>query len=260
MGRSLHRGASKPQREEIARFRSNPSVTALETHVTGMEWAFAPTVTVPRDMRWGRSYEGYAERPELVAEYARAMVEGLQGKAGEPGFLGDDRIMASIKHFVGDGGTFEGRDQGDTRSSEATLRDIHAAGYVSGIAAGAQSVMASYSSFNGLKMHAYKPLLTDVLKGRMHFGASVRTVGHFGNGTAGGCVFPAWRGVYRHPVQIARQPGCGRGCQSGAGPDPGRQRDAERTGLQDAGGCAPAHLERPAAGRLGATCQAAQGL
>lgn len=161
-------------------------ITAMETRTTGMEWTFAPTVTVPRDMRWGRSYEGYAERPALVAEYARAMVEGLQGKVGEPGFLGADRVMASIKHFVGDGGTQDGRDQGDTRISEAMLRDTHAAGYVSGIAAGAQSVMASFNSFNGHKLHGYQALLTDVLKGRLHFGGFV--VGDWnGHGQIPGC-------------------------------------------------------------------------
>ncbi|WP_370678945.1 glycoside hydrolase family 3 N-terminal domain-containing protein [Comamonas sp. GB3 AK4-5] len=180
-------------------------ITAIETRTTGMEWTFAPTVTVPRDMRWGRSYEGYSERPKLVAEYARAMVEGLQGKAGEPGFLGDDRVMASIKHFVGDGGTFEGHDQGDTRISEAALRDIHAAGYMTGIAAGAQSVMASYNSFNGIKLHGYQALLTDVLKGRMHFGGFV--VGDWnGHGQIPGCSPQNCPAVYRAGVDMPMAP------------------------------------------------------
>jgi len=148
-------------------------VTAIETRTTGMEWTFAPTVAVPQDDRWGRSYEGWSEHPDVVAGYAGAMVEGLQGKPGAPDFLDDHHVMTSIKHFLGDGGTIDGKDQGDNRASEAQLRDIHAAGYKTGIAAGAQAVMASYNGFHGTKMHGHKPLLTDVLKGRMHFGGFV---------------------------------------------------------------------------------------
>jgi len=161
-------------------------ITALETRTTGMEWAFAPTVAVPQDVRWGRAYEGYSENPEVVAEFARAMVEGLQGKAGSPEFLDDHHVMVSVKHFVGDGGTTDGRDQGDTQVSEEELRDVHAAGYRTGIAAGAQSVMASFNSVHGVRMHGNKPLLTDVLKGRMQFGGFV--VGDWnGHGTIPGC-------------------------------------------------------------------------
>ncbi len=161
-------------------------ITAAETRATGMEWAFAPTVAVPQDVRWGRSYEGYSENPQLVAEFAAAMVEGLQGKVGAPDFLDDSHVMVSVKHFLGDGGTTDGKDQGDTAVSEAELRDVHAAGYVTAIQAGAQSVMASFNSFHGVKMHGHKPLLTDVLKGRMNYGGFV--VGDWnGHGQIPGC-------------------------------------------------------------------------
>lgn len=161
-------------------------ITAAETRATGMEWTFAPTVAVPQDDRWGRSYEGYSESPEVVAQLAPAMVEGLQGKAGAPDFLDDRHVMTTVKHFLGDGGTTNGKDQGDTVVSEAVLRDIHAAGYVPAIAAGAQSVMASFNSFHGEKMHGHKALLTDVLKDRMGFGGFV--VGDWnGHGQVKGC-------------------------------------------------------------------------
>ncbi|MCD9032805.1 exo 1,3/1,4-beta-D-glucan glucohydrolase [Luteimonas sp. Y-2-2-4F] len=161
-------------------------VTAIETRTTGMEWAFAPTVAVPRDDRWGRTYEGYSESPEIVAQFAPAVVEGMQGKPGEPGFLDDHHVMVSVKHFLGDGGTTDGKDQGNTEVTEAELRDIHGAGYPPAIAAGAQAVMASYNSFNGTKMHGHKGLLTDVLKDRLQFGGFV--VGDWnGHGQIPGC-------------------------------------------------------------------------
>ncbi|WP_226467761.1 glycoside hydrolase family 3 protein [Luteimonas panaciterrae] len=148
-------------------------VTAVETRVTGMEWAFAPTVAVPQDDRWGRSYEGYSESPDVVASFAGKMVEGLQGKVGTPQFLDGTHVIASVKHFLGDGGTVDGRDQGDTRVSETELMRVHAAGYPPAIAAGAQTVMASFNSVNGMHMSGHRPLLTDVLKGRMQFGGFV---------------------------------------------------------------------------------------
>ena len=161
-------------------------ITALETRVTGMEWTFAPTVAVPQDDRWGRSYEGYSESPEVVASYAGAMVEGLQGRVGTPEFLDGRHVIASVKHFLGDGGTTDGKDQGDTRISEPDLVRIHAAGYPPAIAAGAQTAMASFNSVNGEKMHGHRHYLTDVLKGRMNFGSFV--VGDWnGHGQVKGC-------------------------------------------------------------------------
>ncbi|MBP8081359.1 MAG: exo 1,3/1,4-beta-D-glucan glucohydrolase [Arenimonas sp.] len=149
--------------------RKIAQATAVELRVTGFEWTFAPTLTVPRDDRWGRTYEGYSEDPGLVARYAPAVVEGLQGKVGSAGFLDATRVASSAKHFVGDGGTEGGKDTGDTRVSEEQLRDIHGAGYAPALQAGTQTVMASFSSWNGQKMHGNKSLLTDVLKGRMGF-------------------------------------------------------------------------------------------
>jgi len=143
-------------------------ITALEVRVTGLDWVFAPTVAVARDARWGRTYESYSEDPQLVREYAAAMVTGLQGAAGSAQFLDAAHVLATPKHFLGDGGT-AGIDQGDNRGSERVLRDLDAPGYGAAIGAGAQTIMASYSSWQGLKMHGNRALLTLVLKGRMGF-------------------------------------------------------------------------------------------
>lgn len=144
-------------------------ITAREVRVTGQEWTFAPTLAVVQDVRWGRSYESYSQNPQIVHEYAAAMVTGLQGEVGAADFLRGSHVITTAKHFLGDGGTFEGRDQGDNRASEEVLRDVHAAGYTAAISAGAQSVMASFSGWQGAKIHGHKGLLTDVLKDRMNF-------------------------------------------------------------------------------------------
>lgn len=144
-------------------------VTADETAASGIDWAFGPTVTVPQDDRWGRTYEGYSEDPALVASYAGAMVEGLQGAPGTKNGIQTGRVASSVKHFLGDGGTFNGVDQGDDKIDEATLIRIHGAGYPPAIDAGVMTVMASYNSWNGAKMHGNQSLLTGVLKGRMGF-------------------------------------------------------------------------------------------
>ena len=144
-------------------------VTARELRASGINWTFAPTLTVPQDVRWGRSYEGYSQNPALVAQYAAAMIGGLEGKLGTPQFLDTEHVIATAKHFVGDGGTHDGKDQGDAQISEALLRDVHAAGYPPAIRAGVQVVMVSFSSWNGMKMAGNKALITDVLRGRMGF-------------------------------------------------------------------------------------------
>lgn len=143
--------------------------TAKELRVSGHDWTFAPTLAVPQNDRWGRTYEGFSENPEIVASYGGRIVYGLQGRVGDDDFLGPERVLTSAKHFVGDGGTKDGVDQGDAIISEAELRDIHNAGYVTAIEANAQTVMASFSAWNGERMHGQKELLTDVLKGRMNF-------------------------------------------------------------------------------------------
>lgn len=145
------------------------AITATELRVTGQEWTFAPTLAVAQDVRWGRAYESYSENPTVVREYAHAIVLGLQGDPGKPDFLRGNHVVATAKHFIADGGTFEGRDQGDARATEEQLRDLHGIGYVAAIGAGVQSVMASFSSWQGQKIHGHRGLLTDVLKNRMGF-------------------------------------------------------------------------------------------
>jgi beta-glucosidase len=160
------------------------AITAKEVMVTGIDWVFAPTVAVVRDDRWGRTYEGYSEDPEIVANYATAIVEGLQGIDDK--FLSEHHVIGTVKHFLGDGGTVDGDDQGDNIDTEEQLFKLHAQGYVSGLAAGAQTVMASFNSWHGVKNHGNKYLLTDVLKTRMGFDGLV--VGDWnGHGQIAGC-------------------------------------------------------------------------
>ncbi|HEU4520746.1 MAG TPA: glycoside hydrolase family 3 N-terminal domain-containing protein [Thermoanaerobaculia bacterium] len=161
-------------------------VTAVEMRATGIDWNFSPTVAVARDDRWGRAYESWSEEPEVVRAYAEKMIEGLQGKPRSPGFLGRGKVIATAKHFLGDGGTEGGRDQGNTLATEVELRDIHGAGYVGALRAGVQVVMASYNSWHGQKLHGVRELLTDVLKTRMGFDGLV--VGDWnGHGQVAGC-------------------------------------------------------------------------
>jgi beta-glucosidase len=169
-----------------ALMRQIGAVTAREMRITGLDWTFGPTLAVVRDDRWGRTYESYSENPAVVASYARPLVEGLQGKVGAADWLKGPHIVATAKHFVGDGGTAGGKDQGDNVSSEADLRDIQAAGYRPALEAGVQSVMVSYSSWQGTKMHGNRSLISGVLKGRMQFGGFV--VGDWnGHGQIPGC-------------------------------------------------------------------------
>lgn len=145
--------------------------TALAVRATGVKWAFAPTLAVAGNQRWGRTYESYSSDPALVASYAAAIISGLQGDVA-----GEDGVIATAKHFIGDGGTFEGVDEGDARVTAAEMAKTHAAGYYAALDAGVETVMASYNSWddeaagkNYGKMHANKELLTDVLKGRLGF-------------------------------------------------------------------------------------------
>jgi beta-glucosidase len=144
-------------------------ISAHESAAVGVDWAFAPTLAVPQDDRWGRTYEGYAENPTLVREYAEQMVLGLQGEPGVGRLAQRGLVAASAKHFLGDGGTTDGIDQGDAAFSEDELIRVHAPGYQAAIDAGVMTVMASYSSWQGQKMHGNRSLLTDVLKDRMGF-------------------------------------------------------------------------------------------
>lgn len=159
-------------------------VTASELLATNVHWTFAPAVSVPQDIRWGRTFEGFGQDPALVSSLGAALIRGLNGG-------GDQRpVLTSAKHFIGDGGTAWGStrryewiqgwwnhdapdrwqlDQGDLRSDESSLRRVHLPPYVEAISAGALSIMISYSSWNGQKLHAHRYLLTDVLKGELAF-------------------------------------------------------------------------------------------
>ncbi len=148
-------------------------ITAEEVRATGINWTFAPCVTIPRDERWGRTYEGFSEDPELVSILGEAAVRGFQGSN-----LSDPlSILACAKHYVGDGGTTArvgGRrgvrlDQGDTQMDEESLRKIHLAPYINAVNAGVGTIMPSYSSWNGLKCSASKRLLTEILKEELGF-------------------------------------------------------------------------------------------
>lgn len=145
------------------------AATATEIEVTGIDWNFSPTVAVARDDRWGRSYESYSEDPQLVARMGAALIEGLQGKPGTDDFLGRGRVIATAKHFFGDGGTEQGVDQGDVNGDIEALKAVHAVPYPVAIEAGVETIMASFNSINGTKMHGNKELLTDVLRGEMGF-------------------------------------------------------------------------------------------
>jgi beta-glucosidase len=168
-----------------ALMRQIGAATAAEIATTGIDWAFAPTLAVVQDTRWGRSYESYSEDPARVARLGAPMVEGLQGQAGSAEFLDQRHVLATIKHFFGDGGT-GGIDRGDTTGPIDDVIRTHAAGYPPAIAAGAQTVMASFSSINGIKMHGNRDLLTGLLRDTMHFDGLV--VGDWnGHGLVPGC-------------------------------------------------------------------------
>lgn len=161
-------------------------VTARETRVTGIDWTFAPTLAVVQNDRWGRTYESYSEDPDLIRAYAGEMVYGLQGVPGTEEFLDANHVIATAKHFLGDGGTENGDDQGNAKVSEEELRDIHGAGYPPALKAGVQTAMASFSSWNGEKLHGSRYLLTDVLKDRMGLDGFI--VGDWnGHGQLPGC-------------------------------------------------------------------------
>src|SRR6476659_9718390 len=151
-------------------------ITALEVRATGINWTFAPCVTVPQDERWVRTYEGFGESPELARVLGEAAVRGLQGRS-----LSDPlSVLACAKHFVGDGATIYGTgtklkdgvhilDRGDVRLSEAELRRLHMQGYISAIRAGVGTIMPSYNSWNGVKCSGSKRLLTDILEQELRF-------------------------------------------------------------------------------------------
>ncbi|HWF88406.1 MAG TPA: glycoside hydrolase family 3 N-terminal domain-containing protein [Pyrinomonadaceae bacterium] len=151
-------------------------ITAIETRSTGINWTFAPCVTVPRDERWGRSYEGFGETPELARMMGEAAVRGYQSND----LSNPTRVLACAKHWIGDGATRYGTgrklkpdlqilDRGDVTLSESELRRLHMAGYVGAIKAGVGTIMPSYSSWNGVKCSGSKHLLREILKNELKF-------------------------------------------------------------------------------------------
>lgn len=154
--------------------RRSAEVTAEEMLATGPQWTFAPAVSVPRDERWGRTYEGFSEDPELVSDLGAAAVLGYQrGDLGHP-----LAVLATAKHYLGDGGTVPGTsvfgdstglDQGDMPLDEPEMRRIHLYPYIAAVEAGVGSIMPSYSSWEGAKLSGHEYLLTDVLKGELGF-------------------------------------------------------------------------------------------
>jgi beta-glucosidase len=138
-------------------------VTATEVLATGVDWTFAPTLAVARDSKWGRTYESYSQEPQIVSDYSGRFVNGLQDD------LGDNSVVACVKHWVGDGSTTHGIDQGDTEISEHELLNLHIAPYLPALEAGALTVMASFNSWMGEKCHGHRYLLDYVLKGQLQF-------------------------------------------------------------------------------------------
>ncbi|MDH2429458.1 exo 1,3/1,4-beta-D-glucan glucohydrolase [Sphaerisporangium sp. TRM90804] len=170
--------------------------TAGQMRATGQDWAFAPTLAVVRDDRWGRTYEGYSEDPRIVRAYGYEAVRGLQD--GDSRRLGRDGVIATAKHFIGDGGTLKGTDQGVNPSSEAEMINLHGQGYYGALAAGAQSVMVSFNSWTneelGIgegKLHGSERALSGILKGKMGFDGVVVSdwngIGQVAGCTNAGC-------------------------------------------------------------------------
>ncbi|XP_038900909.1 beta-glucosidase BoGH3B-like [Benincasa hispida] len=150
------------------------AATAKEVRATGINYVFAPCIAVCRDPRWGRCYESYGEDPDIVKEMADIIV-GLQGQIpsgfpkGVPYVSGRDKVAACAKHFVGDGGTTRGINENNTVISRHGLLSIHMPGYYHSIIKGVSTIMVSYSSWNGEKMHSNHELITDFLKNTLNF-------------------------------------------------------------------------------------------
>ncbi|HEY5972377.1 MAG TPA: exo 1,3/1,4-beta-D-glucan glucohydrolase [Pseudoxanthomonas sp.] len=145
--------------------------TGKATRATGIGWIFAPTLAVAQDARWGRAYESFSSDGTLVREYAAAYIKGLQGDLG-----GDGNVVATAKHYIGDGATDQGKDQGNSVVTRTEMINVHGQGYYGAIGAGVQTVMASFNSWNDAaagvdygKMHGTRALLTEALKDRMGF-------------------------------------------------------------------------------------------
>jgi beta-glucosidase len=176
-------------------------VTAAEVAATGIDWIFSPTVATVRNDLWGRTYEGYSEDPEIVKIYAGMFVAGLQGEADSPELLDFAHVVATAKHFIGDGGTVRGIDRGDTLASEQELLDIHGQGYITAIEAGVQSVMVSFNTWQGQAVHGHQYLLTQVLKQRMGFDGLVLSDWN-GHSFVAGCTTDSCPQAYNAGVDL----------------------------------------------------------
>ena len=158
--------------------------TAIEVAATGLHWTFSPCITVPKDDRWGRQYEGFSESTEIVTRLTHAAITGYEDALDV--FEGK-KIAACAKHFIGDGGTAwetgslqEGMhtykiDRGNTELTEKELRRIHLPPYLEAIKAGVKTIMISYNSWNGVKCHGSKFLINDLLKSELNFEGLVVT-------------------------------------------------------------------------------------
>jgi beta-glucosidase len=144
--------------------------TAWEVFVTGIDWNFSPTVAVSRNERWGRTYESFSEKTDVVTQLSTAYIEGLQSDL-IPGYS----IIGTAKHWIGDGGTMNGVDQGDTQISLSELKKIHLPPYQSAIKAGVKTIMVSFNSWNGKKLHGHRYLIQDLLKNSLQFKGVVVT-------------------------------------------------------------------------------------
>ncbi|MET0236730.1 MAG: exo 1,3/1,4-beta-D-glucan glucohydrolase [Kibdelosporangium sp.] len=154
--------------------RDISKATAEQIRATGQDWAFAPTLAVVQDDRWGRTYEGFSEDPRITRAYGYEASRGLQQNDSRR--LDDDGVLATAKHFIGDGGTIGGKDQGINPASEADMINVHGQGYYGALAAGAQTVMVSFNSWtneelgiNEGKLHGSKKAVNDILKRKMGF-------------------------------------------------------------------------------------------
>jgi beta-glucosidase len=181
--------------------RAIGEATAAEVAATGLDWTFAPTVATPRHYGWGRVYEGYSEDPDVVSLLAAAMTQGLQGDLQQ--LASDSRVLATAKHWIGDGGTLHGVDRGENHYTEIDLINIHGVGYFSAIEAGVQTIMASFNSWHqpanydhgcgavskvtyNAKIHGSKYLVNDVLKQQIGFDGLVISDWN-GHGEVSGC-------------------------------------------------------------------------
>ncbi|GAA3023938.1 exo 1,3/1,4-beta-D-glucan glucohydrolase [Streptosporangium longisporum] len=187
------------------------AATARQIRATGQDWAFAPTLAVPLDDRWGRTYEGFSEDPRITRAYGYEAVKGLQGR--HPWGIGQDGVIATAKHFIGDGGTLKGVDQGVNPSSEAEMINVHGQGYYGALAAGAQSVMVSFNSWTNTelgieegKLHGSKRALDEILKKKMGFDGVVVSDWN-GIGQVAGCTNASCAKAVNAGIDVVMVPG-----------------------------------------------------